>query len=87
MVGTADGRILSYDEASGEATPIGGQGHTNLVAAMTTSENGKVYSAGYDDRLREVEGTKFTCVALVFMHDSCPVHQESDFSLLLFDLE
>lgn len=62
MVGTADGRILSYD-AAGEATPLGGQGHTNLVAAITKAESGKVYSAGFDDRLREVEGEKFTYVA------------------------
>ena len=62
MIGTADGRVLSYDPSSGEASSVGGQGHTNLVAAMVTSADGneKVYSAGFDDRLREVEGGEFT---------------------------
>ena len=61
LVGTADGRILSYD-AQGEASYVQGQGHTNLVSSLTSGTDGKVYTAGFDDRVREVEGQGFVCV-------------------------
>lgn len=61
LVGTADGRILSYD-AQGEASYVQGQGHTNLVSSLTSGADGKVYTAGFDDRVREVEGQGFVYV-------------------------
>ncbi|KAI0251084.1 WD40 repeat-like protein [Lactifluus subvellereus] len=59
LIGSADGRVLSYD-STGNATPLGGQGHTNLVSGLTSTPDGRVFSAGYDDQVREVEGGNFT---------------------------
>jgi len=59
FVGSADGRVLSYD-STGEAAPLTGQGHTNLVSGLIGTPDGRVFTAGYDDRVREVEGCNFT---------------------------
>ncbi|KAI0281822.1 quinon protein alcohol dehydrogenase-like superfamily [Russula aff. rugulosa BPL654] len=59
FVGSADGRVLSYD-STGEAASLTGQGHTNLVSGLIGTPDGRVFTAGYDDRVREVEGSNFT---------------------------
>jgi len=69
LVGSADGRVLSYD-STGEATPVTGEGHTNLVSSLASFPDGRVITAGYDDRVREVEGSSFT--ASVFSTGSQP---------------
>jgi len=69
LIGSADGRVLSYD-STGEATPVAGQGHTNLISGLASTRDGKVFTAGYDDRVREVEGSGFT--ASVFSTGSQP---------------
>ena len=61
FIGSADGRVISYDP-TGEATPVAGQGHTNLISGLASTADGKVFTAGYDDRVREVEGGGFTYV-------------------------
>ncbi|KAG9313595.1 WD40 repeat-like protein [Chiua virens] len=58
FVGTADGRAFRYNTASQEtegSVKVQGEGHTNLVSAMTLHVGGQVYSTGFDDKLREVE--------------------------------
>lgn len=56
LAGTADGRVLSYHNSTGESTIVEGVGHTNLVSGLATSHaDGKIYSAGFDDRVREIE--------------------------------
>ena len=59
-MGTADGRILSFDP-SGEAHHVAGQGHTNLVSDLKAHKD-KVFSVGYDDRVREISSKEFTYV-------------------------
>jgi len=51
--------VLSYD-STGEATPLTGEGHTNLVSGLASTPDGRVFTAGYDDRVREVDGISFT---------------------------
>ncbi|KAI0322912.1 WD40 repeat-like protein [Amylostereum chailletii] len=58
IVGTADGRLLSYD-STGDAAYISGTGHSNFVSGLAASPDGKVFSAGYDDRIRELSGGEF----------------------------
>jgi hypothetical protein len=58
--------VLSYD-STGEAAPLAGQGHTNLVSGLIGSPDGRLYTAGYDDRVREVEGSGFTYVVPAFL--------------------
>ncbi|KAH7913317.1 WD40-repeat-containing domain protein [Hygrophoropsis aurantiaca] len=54
LVGSADGRIHSYETSLESVALIAGDGHSNLVSAIA-STNGKAFSAGYDDRVREIE--------------------------------
>jgi hypothetical protein len=61
LAGTASGKVLSFS-ATGEAFPISGDGHLSLVTSLSSGKDGKVYSAGFDDRLREIDGPTFTFV-------------------------
>uniref|UniRef100_A0A0W0F669 Uncharacterized protein n=1 Tax=Moniliophthora roreri TaxID=221103 RepID=A0A0W0F669_MONRR len=57
IAGSADGRVLSFDTISGgKATHIQGQGHTGYVTGLASGKD-KVYSSGFDDRIREIDIT------------------------------
>ncbi|KII87874.1 hypothetical protein PLICRDRAFT_42397 [Plicaturopsis crispa FD-325 SS-3] len=59
LAGTADGRVLSFTAATGEASTLGGESHSNLVSGLA-SLSGKAFSVGFDDRIREIDGSAFT---------------------------
>ena len=61
MVGTAGGRVLSYD-AAGDATPISGTGHKTLVSGLAVEGPDKIFSAAYDDTVREISSAEFVYV-------------------------
>ncbi|KAH8113894.1 WD40 repeat-like protein [Phellopilus nigrolimitatus] len=48
LAGTADGRILSYETASGDANLVSGSGHTSLVTSLGSAGD-SVLSVGFDD--------------------------------------
>lgn len=73
LTGMADGRLLSFS-ATGEVSPVGGDGHLSLVTSLSSGKDGKVFSTGFDDCLREIDGPTFTFVG----------HQISMFSSLTF---
>ncbi|KZV76513.1 WD40 repeat-like protein [Peniophora sp. CONT] len=58
VVGTADGRVLSYD-AAGDAAPIAGTGHKTLVSGLAVEGSDKIFSAAYDDTVREISAAEF----------------------------
>ncbi|KAL1949187.1 hypothetical protein VTO73DRAFT_10993 [Trametes versicolor] len=58
FVGTADGRVLHHSDDGFEH--VGGDAHTTLVSGLGAAQDGKVYSVGLDDQLRELEGTSYT---------------------------
>ncbi|KAI0763094.1 WD40 repeat-like protein [Trametes elegans] len=58
IVGTADGRVLHHTDEGYEY--VGGEAHATLVAGLGAGQDGKVYSVGLDDRLREIEGKSYT---------------------------
>ncbi|KAI0631116.1 WD40 repeat-like protein [Trametes polyzona] len=58
FVGTADGRVLHHSDEGFEH--VSGEPHTTLVSGLGVAQGGKVFSVGYDDRLREIEGSSFT---------------------------
>jgi len=41
---------------------MGGTLHTSLVSGMAATSSGKVFTAGYDDHIREIEGPAYTYV-------------------------
>jgi len=63
LTGTASGKVLSFS-ATGEASHVGGDGHSSLVTSLSSGEDGRVFSAGFDDCLREIDGTSFTPASL-----------------------
>ncbi|KAL3960853.1 hypothetical protein ACCO45_005970 [Purpureocillium lilacinum] len=52
--GSFDGRVCSWDVATGRAAVVDGEPHTNQVAQLTGNA-GKIYSAGWDDTLKIVD--------------------------------
>ena len=57
--GSSEGRVCSWDASTGNAEAVDGETHTNYVAGITTSADGRIYSVGWDDTLRSVDvGTK-----------------------------
>jgi WD40 repeat protein len=57
--GSFDGRVCSWDVSSGTGTAIDGQAHTNQVAQFASTP-GRVYSVGWDDTLRIIDGSAKT---------------------------
>ncbi|KAF8221062.1 WD40 repeat-like protein [Tricholoma matsutake] len=56
LAGTATGRVLSFS-STGESTSIQGEGHSNIVTGIAVSRTQeKIFSVGFDDRVREIEG-------------------------------
>jgi WD40 repeat protein len=53
--GSFDGRVCSWDVASGIGSAIEGQSHTNQVTAFQTTSD-RAYSVGWDDTLRIADG-------------------------------
>ncbi|KAJ7269722.1 WD40-repeat-containing domain protein [Mycena rebaudengoi] len=64
LAGTADGRVVEYTVASGDVAPVHGEGHTSIIVGLTAAPDGKVFSAGYDDRVREIGGATFSPVSI-----------------------
>lgn len=60
--GSFDGRICSWDVASGSAEQIDGDNHTGYISGLTTTPEGKgrIYSAGWDDTLRSADAVAKT---------------------------
>ncbi|CCL99609.1 uncharacterized protein FIBRA_01627 [Fibroporia radiculosa] len=56
LAGTADGRVLSYSDS--KYAPLEGSGHAALIPGLASISSGAVYSVGFDDSLREIEGGK-----------------------------
>ncbi|KAL6306374.1 WD40 repeat-like protein [Sparassis latifolia] len=52
LAGTTDGRVFAFSESY---SPVEGQSHSNYVAGLAAAANGKVYSVGYDDCVREID--------------------------------
>ncbi|KAG9777762.1 putative WD repeat-containing protein C9G1.05 [Exophiala dermatitidis] len=56
--GSSEGRLCSWDVASGVAETIEGEGHTNIISGLAATPSGKhpqIFSVGWDDSLRTVD--------------------------------
>jgi len=59
--GSTEGRVRGWTIASGEASQVDGDGHTNYVSAVTANETSqRVYTAGWDDTLRTIDSSSRT---------------------------
>ncbi|PHH80386.1 hypothetical protein CDD82_1795 [Ophiocordyceps australis] len=52
--GSFDGRVCSWDVETGLASTVDGEPHTNRIAQLA-GLSGKIYSAGWDDKLKIVD--------------------------------
>ncbi|KAK5634379.1 hypothetical protein RRF57_010093 [Xylaria bambusicola] len=59
LTGSFDGRVCTWDVASGVGTLVDGQCHTNQVTSFA-SASGQAYSVGWDDTLRTIDITSNT---------------------------
>jgi WD repeat-containing protein 1 (actin-interacting protein 1) len=59
----ADGRVLSFNGA--DYKYVEGKSHSTLVSGIAASSDGKVFSVGYDDQVREISSgeASFTYVS------------------------
>ncbi|KIK68693.1 hypothetical protein GYMLUDRAFT_36180 [Collybiopsis luxurians FD-317 M1] len=67
LAGTADGRVLSYSKSTGESIHLQGINHNGLVTGIASSpKGGNVFSAGFDDCVREIgsDGLGFTAASV-----------------------
>ncbi|KAL0252340.1 hypothetical protein I308_101729 [Cryptococcus tetragattii IND107] len=64
--GSFDGTMKKFDigetygEKEGTCSEIGGTGHSARIAAISANENGKVWTAGWDDKVTTIEESQFT---------------------------
>jgi len=56
LAGTADGRILSFSFSDSSYAHLSGDGHAALVSGLASAADGKAYSVGFDDKVKEIEG-------------------------------
>ena len=62
--GSYDGRVCSWQLATGLADKVDGDSHTNYVANFASESKGdRVYSVGWDDTLRCISASTFTGTA------------------------
>ncbi|WRT65714.1 uncharacterized protein IL334_002662 [Kwoniella shivajii] len=68
--GSFDGTIKKFDigdsfgEKEGNCDELNGTGHTANVIALSSDMKGKVYSAGWDDKVSSIEGESFSSTSL-----------------------
>jgi hypothetical protein len=73
LAGTTDGRVYSYSETKRESTLVGGTAHSNHVSGLATSaKDGKAYSIGFDDHVREISGDGSTFLSVIYLPPFCP---------------
>ncbi|KAJ3552698.1 hypothetical protein NM688_g4017 [Phlebia brevispora] len=70
IAGLGDGRVASF--SGSEYSYIGGTGHSTLVSGIAVSAGGKIFSAGYDDQVREIEPNVSSFVQASFSTASQP---------------
>ena len=60
--GSSEGRLCAWDSAKGTAERIDGDGHTNIISglAATSGKHPQIYSVGWDDTLRSIDGSAKT---------------------------
>lgn len=54
----------SFGEKEGSCTDVEGSGHAARVAAISTDGTGKVWSAGWDDKVALIDGSSFSYVSV-----------------------
>ncbi|KAI0084155.1 WD40-repeat-containing domain protein [Irpex rosettiformis] len=70
IAGLSDGRVLSF--SGSEYDYVEGVGHKSLVSGLVMAPDGKVYSAGYDDLLKEISPNGSSFVPATYSTEGQP---------------
>lgn len=60
FTGSSDGRICSWETASGRGETVDGETHTNYVSGLAASPEGRIFSVGWDDALKSIDASAKT---------------------------
>ncbi|KAL8999775.1 MAG: hypothetical protein Q9169_001448 [Polycauliona sp. 2 TL-2023] len=71
FTGSSDGRICEWSSATGTASLLDGEGHTNYVSAISATP-GAIYSVGWDDSLRSIDASAKVFTGSAMSIDSQP---------------
>lgn len=71
--GSSDGRICTWDESTGTAKIIDGDGHKNYVSGLAATPDGDIKSVGWDDTLRSISSHKFSSTNAPQATDGQPI--------------
>lgn len=61
--GDSEGRLCAWSTKEGTAETVEGEGHTNIISGLATtsaSKNQRVYSVGWDDKIRAIDAAAKT---------------------------
>jgi WD40 repeat protein len=85
--GSFDGTIKAFEDEKGGCEEVGkGEGHTARVAAIAGDGKGKIWTAGWDDRVLCIENGQFRCVmcsdsvVICLRYPGCSVPRRASFS-------
>ena len=71
--GSSEGRFRAWDLSGGAANLIDGEMHSNYVSGIAASpQDGRIYSIGWDDTLRTVDGAQHSFVGNAIKTDGQP---------------
>lgn len=71
--GSYEGRARSWDLSSGAAEHIDGEMHSNYVSGIAASpSDGRIYSVGWDDALRTIDGSQHSFIGNATKTDGQP---------------
>jgi len=72
FTGSTDGRICSWDTASGKGETVEGETHTSYVSGLAVSPEGRISSVGWDDTLRSIDPSANTFTGMSSKTDGQP---------------
>ncbi|GAB7366298.1 hypothetical protein MBLNU230_g8098t1 [Neophaeotheca triangularis] len=71
--GSADGRARCWDLVTGTAKTVDGEMHSNYVSGVAASpQDGRIYTVGWDDTLRTIDGSQCSFTGNVAKTDGQP---------------
>ena len=72
FTGSSDGRVCSWDPQTGIGETVDGEAHSNYVAGLAASPEGRIYSVGWDDALRSIDSSAKTFTGTWIKTDGQP---------------
>ena len=72
FTGSSEGRVCKWDTSVGIGETVDGDAHTNYVSGLAASQEGRIYSVGWDDSLRSIDASATTFTGTASKTDGQP---------------